>query len=235
MSRTAPAGREHGVPAGARLVLATRNAGKVRELRQMLAAAMPELDVDAAVVDAAAVDAPDVVEDGVTFSANALKKARAVAAASGLIAVADDSGLSVDVLGGAPGIFSARWAGRHGDDAANLRLLLDQLADVPAEHRGAGFVCCAALAVPGPVGADGAREIVFETVAEGHLRGTLLTAPVGDGGFGYDPILQPEGRQVSTAQLSAEEKNAISHRGEAFTALLPALVEALRAQEAHTT
>lgn len=225
---------ESPVPTGARLVLATRNAGKVRELRQMLAAAMPELDVDAAVVDASAVDAPDVVEDGVTFSANALKKARAVAAASGLIAVADDSGLSVDVLGGAPGIFSARWAGRHGDDAANLRLLLDQLADVPAEHRGAGFVCCAALAVPGPAGTDGGREIVSETVAEGHLRGTLLTEPVGDGGFGYDPILQPEGRDVSTAQLSAEEKNAISHRGQAFTALLPALVEALRAQEAHT-
>ena len=223
-----------GVPDGARLVLATRNAGKVRELRQMLAAAMPELDVDAAVVDASAVDAPDVVEDGVTFSANALKKARAVAAATGLVAVADDSGLAVDVLGGAPGIFSARWAGRHGDDAANLRLLLDQLADVPAEHRAAGFVCCAALAVPGPAGADGRREIVSETVAEGHLRGTLLTEPVGDGGFGYDPILQPKGRDVSTAQLSAEEKNAISHRGQAFTALLPSLVEALRAREAHT-
>lgn len=227
------AGEGH-ASSGARLVLATRNAGKVRELRQMLATAMPELDVDVAVVDASDVDAPDVVEDGVTFSANALKKARAVAAASGLIAVADDSGLSVDVLGGAPGIFSARWAGRHGDDAANLRLLLEQLADVPAEHRGAGFVCCAALAVPGPAGADGGREIVSETVAEGHLRGTLLTEPVGDGGFGYDPILQPEGRDVSTAQLSAEEKNAISHRGQAFTALLPALVEALRSQEAHT-
>lgn len=216
------------VPAGARLVLATRNIGKVRELRQMLATAMPELDADTAVVDAAAVDAPEVVEDGVTFSANALKKARAVAAATGLIAVADDSGLAVDVLGGAPGIFSARWAGRHGDDAANLRLLLDQLADVPAEHRGAGFVCCAALAVPGPATAAGDRPIVTENVTEGRLRGTLLTEPVGDGGFGYDPILQPEGMDVSAAQLSAEQKNAISHRGQAFTALLPALVEALR-------
>ena len=215
-------------PTGARIVLATHNRGKVAELRAMLAEALPELDVETAVVDAGAVGAPDVVEDGVSFEANAAKKARAVARHTGLIAVADDSGLAVDVLGGAPGIFSARWSGRHGDDAANLRLLLDQLADVPDEHRGAGFVCVAALAVPGQADADGRRTIAQEHAERGELRGTLLREPVGDGGFGYDPILRPAGMDVSTAQLSAEQKNAISHRGQAFRALLPHLVAALR-------
>ena len=215
-------------PAGARIVLATHNRGKVAELRAMLAEALPELDVETAVVDAGAVGAPDVVEDGVSFEANAAKKARAVAQHTGLIAVADDSGLAVDVLGGAPGIFSARWSGRHGDDAANLRLLLDQLADVPDEHRGAGFVCVAALAVPGQADADGRQMIAQEHAERGELRGALLREPVGDGGFGYDPILRPAGMDVSTAQLSAEQKNAISHRGQAFRALLPHLVAALR-------
>ena len=132
------------------LVLATHNKGKLRELRELLRGQVPGLDVDTQVVDAGAVGAPDVAETGVTFAENSLLKARAVAEATGLVAIADDSGLAVDVLGGAPGIFSARWAGRHGDDAANLRLLLDQLADVPDEYRGAAFVCAAALAVPGP-------------------------------------------------------------------------------------
>ena len=130
------------------LVLATHNQGKLRELRELLRGQVPGLDVDTQVVDAGAVGAPDVAETGVTFAENSLLKARAVAEATGLVAIADDSGLAVDVLGGAPGIFSARWAGRHGDDAANLRLLLDQLADVPDGHRGAAFVCAAALAVP---------------------------------------------------------------------------------------
>ena len=215
-------------PAGARIVLATHNRGKVAELRAMLAEALPELDVETAVVDAGAVGAPDVVEDGVSFEANAAKKARAVARHTGLIAVADDSGLAVDVLGGAPGIFSARWSGRHGDDAANLRLLLDQLADVPDEHRGAAFVCVAAPAVPGQADADGRQMIAQEHAERGELRGALLREPTGDGGFGYDPILRPAGMDVSTAQLSAEQKNAISHRGQAFRALLPHLVAALR-------
>ncbi|UTT46385.1 non-canonical purine NTP pyrophosphatase [Micrococcus luteus] len=219
-----------GLPEGARVVLATHNAGKVRELRQLLAGAVPGLDVETAVVDAGAVGAPDVVEDGVTFAQNALKKARAVAAHTGLIAVADDSGLAVDVLHGAPGIFSARWAGRHGDDRANLELLLAQLADVPDEHRGAQFVCAAALAVPSGPDVGGARAIHVEHVEHGRLPGTLLREPVGDGGFGYDPILRPEGRDVSTAQLSPEDKNAISHRGHAFRALLPYLVDALDAR-----
>ncbi|MDO5633267.1 MAG: non-canonical purine NTP pyrophosphatase [Micrococcus sp.] len=209
------------------IVLATHNQGKIAELRALLAAAMPELDVDTAVVDAAQAGAPDVVEDGLTFEANALKKARAVAQHTGLIAVADDSGLAVDALHGAPGIFSARWAGRHGDDTANLTLLLAQLADVPAEHRGAGFVCAAALAVPAQHGVPG-TTVSHEHVEFGQLRGHLATEPIGDGGFGYDPILVPEGLQVSAAQLRPEEKNAISHRGQALRALLPHLVEALR-------
>lgn len=204
------------------LVLATHNQGKLRELRELLRGQLPGLDVDTQVVDAGAVGAPDVAETGVTFAENSLLKARAVAEATGLVAIADDSGLAVDVLGGAPGIFSARWAGRHGDDAANLQLLLDQLSDVPDEYRGAAFVCAAALAVPGLAGGE-AREVV----EYGQLEGTLLRAPRGAGGFGYDPVLQPSGLDRSCAELSPAEKNAISHRGHAFRALLPAIVEAL--------
>jgi XTP/dITP diphosphohydrolase len=205
--------------AGPRLVLATHNQGKLRELRELLRGQVPGLDVDTQVVDAAAVGAPDVVEDGTSFEENALKKAHAVARHTGLVAVADDSGLSVDVLGGAPGIFSARWSGRHGDDAANLRLLLDQLSDVQPGHRGAAFVCAAALATPSGQ----------EHVERGSMDGTLLTAPRGTGGFGYDPIVQPAGRDQSVAELDPELKNAISHRGIAFRRLLPALVRVLGA------
>lgn len=201
-----------------RLVLATHNQGKLRELRELLRGQIPGLDVDTQVVDAGAVGAPDVKETGVTFSENSLLKAREVARHTGLLAIADDSGLSVDVLGGAPGIFSARWAGKHGDDGANLALLLAQLADIGEDHRGAGFVCAAALASP-----DGS----VETVERGELRGTLLAAPRGGGGFGYDPILQPVGMDRSCAELDPAEKNAISHRGQAFRALLPHIVAAL--------
>ncbi|ARQ70462.1 RdgB/HAM1 family non-canonical purine NTP pyrophosphatase [Streptomyces marincola] len=197
-----------------RLVLATRNAHKVTELRAILAAA----GVDVPLVGADAFpEVPDVKETGVTFAENALLKAHALARATGLPAVADDSGLCVDVLGGAPGIFSARWAGRHGDDAANLDLLLAQLADVPAPHRGAYFACAAALALP-----DGT-----ERVTEGRLPGVLRYEPAGAGGFGYDPILQPEGESRTCAELSPEEKNAISHRGLAFRALAPVIGELL--------
>ncbi|MDI3330465.1 MAG: RdgB/HAM1 family non-canonical purine NTP pyrophosphatase [Micrococcus sp.] len=206
-------------PAGPRLVLATRNQGKLSELRELLRGRIPGLDVDTQVIDAEAAGAPDVVEDGVTFEENALKKARAVAAHTGLVALADDSGLAVEVLGGAPGIFSARWAGRHGDDEANLRLLLDQLADVGPEHRQASFVCAAAMVTP----------VGEEIVETGYLTGALLTEPHGDGGFGYDPILRPHGRAESVAELSAAEKNAISHRGMAFRQLLPELVRVLGA------
>jgi XTP/dITP diphosphohydrolase len=205
-----------------RLVLATHNKGKLRELRELLRGQVPGLDVDTQVVDAGTVGAPDVAETGVTFAENSLLKARAVAEATGLVAIADDSGLSVDVLGGAPGIFSARWAGRHGDDTANLNLLLAQLADVPDGYRGAAFVCAAALAVPASPAGDG-REVV----EYGQLEGVLLREPRGEGGFGYDPVLQPSGLDRSCAELEPAEKNAISHRGHAFRALLPAIVEAL--------
>ncbi|ROS77014.1 RdgB/HAM1 family non-canonical purine NTP pyrophosphatase [Cellulomonas sp. PhB143] len=205
------------VPASARLVLATHNRGKLAELRAILAE-QPGLDLpDDAVVSAADLATQEPVEDGATFAENALIKARALAAATGLPALADDSGLAVDVLGGAPGIFSARWAGRHGDDAANLELLLAQLADVRPEHRAAGFVCAAALVTP-----DGT-----ETVREGALRGTLLTAPRGESGFGYDPVLRPDGEERSCAELDPAEKNAISHRGQAFRAIAPAVAAAL--------
>lgn len=204
-----------------KLVLATHNAGKLRELRELLRGQVPGLDVDTQVVDASAVGAPDVVEDEVSFEGNALLKARAVAAATGLVAVADDSGLSVDVLGGAPGIFSARWAGRHGDDAANVDLLLAQLGDIGDAHRAAAFVCAAALATP-----EG--NVAVEL---GRMPGTLLRERRGSGGFGYDPILQPEGYAMSVAELSSAEKNAISHRGQAFRALLPQILRALAENE----
>ncbi len=203
----------------ARVVLATRNLGKLRELRELLRGQVPGLDVDTQVVDAAFAGAAEVAETGTTFEANARLKAEQTALSTGLLAVADDSGLSVDVLGGAPGIFSARWAGGHGDDAANLQLLLAQLADIPASGRGAAFVCAAALAR-----ADG----TVVAVERAELRGALLGAPRGEGGFGYDPILVPAGMDRSCAELSAAEKNAISHRGQALRALLPALVRELR-------
>lgn len=199
-----------------RLVLATHNAHKIVELRAILAPALPGLDPES-VVGARDVGAPEPVEDGVTFAENALLKARALAAFTGLPAVADDSGLSVDVLGGAPGIFSARWAGRHGDDRANLDLLLAQLGDIAPEHRGARFTCAAALVTP-----DG-----LEHVEVGHLVGTLASAPRGTHGFGYDPVLVPAGYTRTCAELTPTEKNAISHRGQAFRALVPAIVGVL--------
>jgi XTP/dITP diphosphohydrolase len=198
-------------------VLATHNAHKVGELRAILAPVLPELAGDD-VVGARDVGAPEPVEDGVTFEANALIKARALAAFTGLPAVADDSGLAVDVLGGAPGIFSARWSGRHGDDAANLALLLAQVSDIAPEHRGARFVCAAALVTP-----DG-----FEHVETGALVGTLTYEPRGAGGFGYDPALVPLGESRTCAELSPDEKNAISHRGQAFRALAPVIARVLR-------
>jgi len=195
-----------------RLVLATRNAHKVGELAEILQAA--GLDVELLPLPD---DAPDVVEDGLTFAENALKKARSAAAATGLPSVADDSGLCVDALNGMPGVFSARWAGTGRDDRANLALVLDQVADVPDESRTAHFVCAAALAVPSGE----------ERVVEGRVDGVLLRTPRGTGGFGYDPAFVPIGHQRTTAEMSNDEKNAISHRGEAFRALAPAVRELL--------
>lgn len=197
-----------------RLVLATRNAHKVTELRAILADT--GLAVDLVGADAYP-EIPDVRETGVTFAENALLKAHALAQATGLPAVADDSGLCVDVLGGAPGIFSARWAGTHGDDAANLALLLAQLSDIADPHRAAHFACAAALALP-----DGTERVV-----EGRLSGTLRHSPAGTGGFGYDPVLQPDGDTRTCAELTPSEKNAISHRGVAFRALAPLVAELL--------
>lgn len=193
-----------------RVVLATRNAHKVEELREILTDAGVDLDL---VGLREFPEAPVVAETAATFAANALLKARAAAEATGLPALADDSGLCVDSLGGMPGVLSARWAGGHGDDRANLDLVLAQVSDVPDERRGAQFVCAAALALPGGQ----------ERVVEGVLTGWLERAPRGDGGFGYDPILRPDGDHRTTAEMTAREKNAISHRGRAFRALAPHL------------
>lgn len=200
-----------------RIVLATRNAKKVPELRAILA----DAGVSAEVLTLGAFpDAPEVPETEPSFVGNALLKARAIAAHTQLPAVADDSGLSVDELGGMPGVLSARWAGRFGEgdqDRANLDLVLDQLADTPAERRGARFVCAAALVLP-----DGT-----EVVAEGVLEGRLLRERRGENGFGYDPVFVPEGETRTTAEMSPEEKNAVSHRGIAFRTLAKELAEML--------
>lgn len=204
-----------------RFVLASHNAKKLAELRTVFAGAVPGLD-PASVVSSGQLGLADPVEDGTSFRENALIKARAAAEATGLMAIADDSGLSVDILGGAPGIFSARWAGVHGDDAANNALLLAQLADIAPEHRAASFVCAAAAVIPGGVGAAGGVDVgpgEREIVEEGRMSGHLLSAPRGEGGFGYDPLFIPDGFTVTSAQLSPEDKNRISHRGQAFRAL----------------
>jgi XTP/dITP diphosphohydrolase len=195
-----------------RLVLATRNAKKLRELEEILAVA--GLDVTLVPLPDTA---PEVVEDGLTFAQNAVKKARAAADATGLPAVADDSGLCVDALNEMPGVLSARWAGSGKDDAANLALVLDQVRDVPDTHLGAHFACAMAIALPG--GED--------RVVEGRMDGSLVREPRGAGGFGYDPVFLPDGHDRTTAEMSAEEKHAISHRGQALRALVPVLRELL--------
>ncbi len=193
-----------------RVVLASRNPHKVEEVRRILA---PLLDIELV-----AYDGPDVAETGATFADNALIKARAAAENVGLPAVADDSGLAVDALNGMPGVLSARWCGRHGDDVANLELVLAQVADIPDDRRGAAFVCAAVAVVPGK----------GEHVAEGRVEGNVNRAPRGSGGFGYDPIFVPVGETRTSAELSPEEKDAISHRGRAFRTLAPLLAELLR-------
>ncbi|TDB83163.1 RdgB/HAM1 family non-canonical purine NTP pyrophosphatase [Actinomadura sp. KC216] len=198
-----------------RIVLATHNQGKVAELERILG------DLDIAGLDDFP-GAPDVAETELTFEGNALLKARAISAFTGLPAVADDSGLCVDALNGMPGVLSARWSGRFGAatgdrDAANLRLVLDQIADVPDDQRGGAFVCAAVLVVPGGV----------EHAVEGRLRGTVIREPRGTGGFGYDPVFVPEGETRTTAEMPPEEKDAISHRGRAFRALAALIPDAL--------
>ena len=199
------------------VVLATRNAAKLRELARILGAEDSASRDGGEQIRLAGLDefpgAPDVPETGATFEENALLKARAIADYTGLPAVADDSGLCVDALNGMPGVLSARWAGRHGDDKANLELVLAQVADVPDTRLGAQFVCAAALVVPAPA----ARE----WVVTGQVGGRLIRAPRGSGGFGYDPIFLPDGFGQTTAEMTAEAKDAISHRGRAFRALTP--------------
>lgn len=205
-----------------RVILATHNRGKLVELqdilRERLGAEADRLEL----VTAETLHLEDPVETGTSFEENAMLKARAVAAATGCPAIADDSGLIVDILGKAPGILSARWAGVHGDDAANNALLLRQLADIPDAARGARFVCCAALVVP----PTDSQEEGWHAVRFGEMPGHLLRDPRGENGFGYDPLFVPdeqgsEGmqRQLTSAEMTSEQKNAISHRGKAFRAL----------------
>jgi len=197
------------------LLLATRNRGKLDELRRILTAA--ELR-DVRVLGLADVaEFPEAPETGTTFEANALAKARDAARASGVPAVADDSGLSVDALNGMPGVLSARWAGSHGDDAANLELLLAQLADTPDERRTAEFVCAAALVTPA-----GAERVV-----RGEWSGSLVREPRGGNGFGYDPIFVPQGEARTAAELAPSQKDEHSHRARALRALVPHLREVL--------
>jgi XTP/dITP diphosphohydrolase len=200
-----------------RLLLATRNAGKLAELQRLLEAAVPGVEV-VGLQDVP--DYPEAPETGATFEENALLKAREAVRHTGLPAVADDSGLTVDALNGMPGVLSARWSGRHGDDDANTALLLGQVADVPDERRGAAFVCAAALVTP-----DG-----VERVMERQWRGRLVREKRGTNGFGYDPVFVPEGLDVTSAELAPDEKDARSHRGQAFAALVPVLAEVLGAR-----
>jgi XTP/dITP diphosphohydrolase len=213
------------------VVLATRNNGKLRELARILGAEQPDSMIRLASLDAYP-GAPDVPETGATFEENALLKARAIAAYTGQAAVADDSGICVDALNGMPGVLSARWAGGHGDDQANLDLVLAQVADIPPARLGAQFVCAAALVVPAADQGTSADESnQGEWVVTRQLAGHLIRARRGTGGFGYDPIFVPDGFEQTTAEMTAEAKDAISHRGQAFRALTPLITEALRQGE----
>jgi len=198
-----------------KLVLATRKSGKIIEFLRILE------DIAPGAVELISVDQfpnlIDVEETGSTFEENSLLKARYTSMATGLPAIADDSGLCIDALGGAPGIFSARWAGKHGDDQANLEKVLEQLKDVPEEKRGAHFLCVASLVLP-----DGR-----EHVSEGRFDGSILRSAVGTNGFGYDPIFQPNGLAISSAQMSAEEKDLVSHRGKSLRLIAPHVIRLL--------
>ena len=195
-----------------RILLATRNPKKLAELRRILTPL-----VEVTVLGLADLPAfPEVAETGATFAENALLKARDAFAHSGLLSVADDSGLAVDALNGMPGVLSARWAGPARDDRANVDLVLHQIAEVPDERLGAAFRCSVAL-----VGAD------IEAVVEAEMHGRLVRAPRGEGGFGYDPIFAADGYERTSAELPAAEKDAISHRGRALRAIMPQVLAAL--------
>ena len=193
-----------------KLVIASRNNHKIEEMRRILE--QGGLDIEL-VGTAKFPNLPDVEETGATFAANALLMARAVSEFTGLPTVGDDSGLCVDALNGMPGILSARWSGTHGNDRANLELILAQISQVPIDRRGASFVCAAAYVHP-----DGT-----EFVVEGQMPGTLIDAPRGENGFGYDPIFVPHGHEVTSAEMTSELKDSISHRGKALASLTIAL------------
>jgi XTP/dITP diphosphohydrolase len=194
------------------VVLATHNPHKVAEVQRILHRLPIEL------VSGREIDLPEVEETGETFAENALLKARACTEATGLPAIADDSGLAVEALGGMPGVLSARWSGKHGDDLANLELVLAQLADTPDPRRGAAFVCAAALATPTGT----------ETVVTARWPGTLTRHARGTNGFGYDPIFVPAGHTQTSAELPSAQKDALSHRGQALRLLIPQLSALLR-------
>ena len=197
-----------------KVVIASRNKHKIDEMRRILHEAGLSLDL---VGIQEFPDLPDVDETGETFAENALLKAREICAFTGIPAIADDSGLCVDALGGMPGIFSARWAGTHGNDLANLQLLLAQISHVAPDRRTASFRCAAAIVMP-----SGAEEVV-----EGIMRGRIIDTPRGTNGFGYDPIFIAEGYSITTAEMDSASKDAISHRGLAIAALAPTLAQLL--------
>ncbi len=198
-----------------RLVLATRNQGKILELRRILD------QISQGAIELVSVDQyrdiPDVEETGSTFEENALLKATAICGATGLPAIADDSGLCVDALAGAPGIFSARYSGVHGDDIANLNKVLEELKGVDEANRTAHFTCVTALVMP-----DGQK-----VTKAGEFHGSIARAPIGEHGFGYDPIFLPRGSSITSAQMSAEEKDLVSHRGISLRAIAPHVIELL--------
>lgn len=200
---------------GPRVLLATRNAHKLAELRRILAATAPAVDI-VGLADVEPFD--EAPETGATFVENAFIKAREACARTGLPTVADDSGIAVDAMNGMPGVLSARWAGAARSDEANLRLLLEQLADTPDERLGAAFVCAAVLVLP-----DGTEHAV-----QRELRGRLVREPRGTNGFGYDPIFVPVGHVRTSAELTPDEKDAISHRGQALRALAPVIARSVR-------
>ena len=199
------------------LVLATRNTGKIEEFRRILEEIAPGQ------VELIGLESfphlGDVEETGKSFEENSLLKARTICQATGISAIADDSGLCVDFLGGDPGIYSARWSGVHGDDKANLEKVLAQLAQIPREKRGAHFTCVTSFVTP----------TGNEVTQEGILKGYILTEPIGSFGFGYDPIFAPLGNELSLAQMSAEAKDAISHRGQSLRAIAPRVTQMLAA------
>lgn len=218
-----------------KMVVATHNEGKLVEMRRILRLELGVAADRLELVSSGQLGLPDPVENGASFEQNALIKASDAACRTGLPAVADDSGLIVDILGSAPGILSARWAGRHGDDVANYELLLSQLADIPDESRAARFRCAVAFVLPDPTPRNAAEggyryAIRNEAIELGDMTGTIIHGPRGDNGFGYDPIFVPDdqpgrtdedSRPLTSAQMTPDEKNAISHRYKALRAMAP--------------